>query len=220
MARPLTQSRIVLASHNAGKISELRLLLSPFSILVDSAADHNLGDVEETGATFEGNAQLKAEAAAQATGLPALADDSGLVVDALDGAPGIYSARWAGDERDFARAMRTIEEKLQSVGADLFSQRQARFVSVLCLFWPDGHAEFFRGEVEGELVWPPRGNQGFGYDPIFQPNGYEKTFGEMSTEEKHGWAKSGPGLSHRARAVAQFITACLPNDVSGPSFHA
>ena len=202
---------IVIASHNRGKIREIEDLLGPFGFDVKSAADLGIDDPEETGKTFAENAVLKAEAACRACRLPALADDSGLAVDALGGAPGIRSARWAGPERDFARAMRNIEEKLQAAGADSAEKRRAHFVSVLALARPEAETETFTGTVNGTLVWPPRGEKGFGYDPIFLPDGQERTFGEMSAAEKHGWSPGGPpGLSHRARAFALFAAACLP----------
>jgi len=209
--RRLEPGRLVVATHNQGKLREIRDLLAPFGFDTVSAAELGLPEPEETGATFEDNAILKARAAATASGSPALADDSGLAVDALDGAPGIHSARWAGPDRDFARAMRNLEEALQQKGATTPEQRTARFVSVLAIAWPDDHVEIVRGEVEGTLVWPPRGEQGFGYDPMFLPEGFERTFGEMSGEEKHG-GKPGtetPPLSHRARAFAILVETCL-----------
>ena len=212
MARKLTkQTPLVVASHNQGKIREIRELLAHFGLTVKSASELDLPEPEETGTTFEANAELKAVAAANATNLPALADDSGFAVDALDGDPGIYSARWAGPDKDFMRAMRNIEEKLQQKGATNSESRRCKFVAVLCLAWPDGQKEFFRGEVEGQAVWPPRGDKGFGYDPMFQPDGHEQTFGEMKAEQKHGWqAPDGAaGLSHRARAFKLFADACL-----------
>jgi XTP/dITP diphosphohydrolase len=142
-------------------------------------------------------------------GLPAFADDSGLTVDALDGEPGIYSARWAGPNKDFGRAMRTIEDKLRARGAETPDRRRAHFVCALCLAWPDGHVEEFEATVDGTLVWPPRGEQGFGYDPMFRPDGHGRTFGEMSSEEKHGLPPRGKGLSHRARAFVKLAEACL-----------
>ncbi|MCX2724764.1 RdgB/HAM1 family non-canonical purine NTP pyrophosphatase [Roseibium salinum] len=207
--RKLEPGRLVVASHNKGKIREINELLQPFGFEVVSAAELDLPEPEETGLTFEENAALKAQAAAKASGLPALADDSGFCVAALDGDPGIYSARWAGPDKDFDMAMRTVEEKLQSEGAVNPHQRRGSFVAVLCLAWPDGHQELFRGEVEGEVVWPPRGTQGFGYDPIFLPDGKERTFGEMTSEEKHGWSQDAPALSHRARAFQLFAKGCL-----------
>lgn len=205
--RRLEPGRIVLASHNPGKLREFAELMAPYGYEVVSAGALGLPEPEETGTTFEANAELKARAAAEASGLPALADDSGFCVVALDGAPGVYSARWAGPEKDFAMAMRTIEEKLQAAGALDPADRRSSFVAVLCLAWPDGEIALFRGEVEGTAVWPPRGSGGFGYDPMFQPDGHARTFGEMSAEEKHGQA--GAALSHRARAFADFSARCL-----------
>jgi XTP/dITP diphosphohydrolase len=201
--------RVVLASHNPGKIAELREMLLPYDVEPISAAELHLPEPEETGSTFEANACIKAEAAANASGLPALADDSGLEVEALGRAPGIYSARWAGPDKDFRRAMETIEEKLQQRGATAPAARMARFVSALCVAWPDGHAETFSDGVAGTLVWPPRGDLGFGYDPMFLPDGHPRTFGEMSSEEKHGLPPRGKGLSHRARAFLKLAEACL-----------
>jgi XTP/dITP diphosphohydrolase len=159
-----------------------------------------LPEPEENGLTFEENAAIKAVAAAEGSGLPSLADDSGFCVEALGGDPGIYSARWAGPDKDFAMAMRTIEEKLSTLKADTPDKRRGSFVAVLCLAWPDGHKEYFRGEVHGDVVWPPRGTKGFGYDPMFKPDGKDITFGEMTSEEKHGLSAGAPPLSHRARA--------------------
>ncbi|WP_300542723.1 RdgB/HAM1 family non-canonical purine NTP pyrophosphatase [Maricaulis sp.] len=179
----------VLASHNAGKINELREILAPRGIALKSAAELSLPEPEETEPTFEGNAALKAGAACRATGLVCLADDSGLAVDALDGAPGIYSARWAGEPRDFRRAMQRVHNELGD-SAD----RTARFVCVIALARPDGSLVHYRGEVTGDIVWPPRGEGGFGYDPVFRPHGHGRTFGEMKAHEKRA-------LSHRARAL-------------------
>ncbi len=202
---------VVIASHNRGKIREIHDLLSPFGFEIRSAADLGLANPEETGETFAENAVVKAEAACQAAGLPALADDSGLAIDALGGAPGIHSARWAGPERDFSQAMRNIEEKLQAAGATTAEKRQAHFVCVLALARPGAKTETFTGMVEGTLVWPPRGEKGFGYDPIFLPDGHQRTFGEMTAAQKHGWSPGeAPGLSHRARAFTAFVAACLP----------
>lgn len=211
--RKLETKTIVVASHNAGKIREIQDLIGPLGFTAKSAADLNFVEPDETGTTFEENATIKALASAIASGLPALSDDSGLVVDALGGDPGVYTANWAetaGGTRDFAMAMRKVETALEKAGATLPESRSARFVSVLCLAWPDGHIELFRGEVEGTVVWPPRGSQGFGYDPVFQPQGYELTFGEMSAEQKHGWKPGEPeALSHRARAFKNFVETCL-----------
>jgi len=204
---------IVIASHNRGKIREIQDLLGPFGLDVRSAADLGLADPQETGETFAENAVIKADATCRACGLPALADDSGLAVEALGGAPGIHSARWAGPERDFAQAMRNIEEKLQATSATTAEQRRAHFVCVLALALPWAKTETFTGTVNGTLVWPPRGTKGFGYDSIFLPDGHERTFGEMSAAEKHGWSPGGsPGLSHRARAFAAFASACLASE--------
>jgi XTP/dITP diphosphohydrolase len=188
--------RLVIASHNSGKVEEITALLMPFGVETVSAAALGLPEPEETGDSFEANAALKAQAAAAASGSPALADDSGLVVPALDGAPGIYSARWAGPSKDFGAAMARVERKL----AD--KDRSAVFVAVLALAWPDGHLELFRGEAPGQLVWPPRGERGFGYDPMFIPGGGSLTFGELDPAEKHR-------ISHRARAFAKLVAACF-----------
>ncbi len=196
--------RLVIASHNPGKVREIAALIELFGIEAVPAGDLGLDEPEETGATFEANAEIKARAAAKASGLPALADDSGLVVDALGGDPGIYSARWAGADKNFAKAMQDVEERLHLAGGNDPSFRTARFVAVLCLAWPDGGTTTWRGEIEGDLVWPPRGDQGFGYDPIFRPEGHDRTFGEMDAEEKHGWREGHDPLSHRARAFARF----------------
>lgn len=201
---------LVVASHNKGKIREIQELLAHYGLSIKTATELELDEPEETGTTFEANAELKALAAAKATGLPALADDSGFAVDALDGDPGIYSARWAGPSKDFALAMRNVEEKLQAKGATEPKDRTGRFIAVLCLAWPDGETQFFRGEVEGEVIWPPRGDKGFGYDPMFIPEGHDITFGEMTSEQKHGWKPGGErGLSHRSRAFKLFSDACL-----------
>jgi XTP/dITP diphosphohydrolase len=211
--RKLETKTIVVASHNAGKIREIAELIGPFGFSAKSAADLNFAEPDETGTTFEENAAIKALASAKASGLPALSDDSGLVIDALDGAPGVYTANWAEREdgtRDFVMAMEKVEKALAESGAVSPDQRTARFVSVLCLAWPDGHTEYFRGEVEGIVAWPPRGDKGFGYDPVFQPEGHELTFGEMSSDEKHGWQRGEPeALSHRARAFKRFVETCL-----------
>jgi XTP/dITP diphosphohydrolase len=209
----LTDKKIVVASHNAGKLREFADLLGPFGLEAKSAKQYGLPEPDETGTTFEENAYIKAHAAAVATGLPAMSDDSGLCVDALDGAPGVYTANWAEKPeggRDFGMAMQRTEVALQEVGATEPAQRTGRFVAVICLAFPDGEAEYYRGEVEGRLVWPPRGDLGFGYDPVFLPNGYDKTFGEMTAEEKHGWKPGdAEALSHRARAFKKFAEARL-----------
>lgn len=201
--------KLVIATHNNGKLAEMRELLAPFGITATSAGELNLPEPDETGETFRANARIKAEAAANATNLPAFSDDSGLVVDALNGEPGIYSARWAGPEKDFNAAMLRIDTMLRKRGALTPERRTAHFVSALCVAWPDGHLEEFEARVEGVIVWPPRGNQGFGYDPFFLPDGYTTTFGEMSSEQKHGLPPLGLGLSHRARAFVKLAEACL-----------
>jgi XTP/dITP diphosphohydrolase len=195
--------RLVVATHNIGKLREIEVLVAPHGMTVASAGDLGLPEPEETGVTFEENAALKAVAAATASGLPALADDSGLAVDALGGAPGVHSARWAGPDKDFAAAMQSVEDKLQALGAALPEQRKAHFVAVLALAFPDGTCDLFRGEVHGDLVYPPRGPNGFGYDPMFVPEGNAETFGEMTAERKRT-------MSHRARAFAKFAEARLP----------
>lgn len=189
---------LVVASHNEGKVREIRALLAPFGVKTLSAAELGLDEPEETGLTFAANAQLKARAAAKASGFTALADDSGLAVDALDGAPGIYSARWAGEPRDFGIAMARVDEELTARGACEPSDRKARFVCSLCLAHPDGALETFDGTVEGTIVWPPRGAHGFGYDPIFEPAGERITFGEMDPQRKHA-------MSHRADAFDKLV---------------
>ncbi len=201
--------KLVIATHNAGKLVEMRELLTPFGITATSAGELNLPEPEETGETFRDNARIKAEAAAKATSLPSFSDDSGLVVDALNGEPGIYSARWAGPEKDFNAAMLRIDTMLRRRGALTPERRTAHFVSALCVAWPDGHLEEFEARVDGSIVWPPRGSKGFGYDPFFLPDGYATTFGEMSSEEKHGLPPRGLGLSHRARAFVKLAEACL-----------
>ena len=193
--------RIVLASHNPGKLREIRDLVQPLGIEAMSAADLGLAEPEETGSTFIANARLKAEAAAGAARMPALADDSGLAVDALDGAPGIFSARWAGPRKDFALAMRLVEEKLHAAGALRPAERRAAFVCALAFAAPGSPTVDFEGRVEGTLVWPPRGQKGFGYDPVFMPDGHDVTFGEMDPEAKHA-------MSHRAVAFRKFLAAC------------
>ena len=198
--------RLVIATHNPGKLRELRDLLAPFGIEATSAGELGLTEPAETGKSFRDNARIKAQAAAMISKLPTFADDSGLVVDALDGAPGIHSARWAGPDKDFAGAMQKIETMLRERNA---ADRRAHFVSALCVAWPDGHVEEFEGRVDGTLVWPPRGDQGFGYDPVFLPDGQTRTFGEMSADEKHGLPPKGKGLSHRARAFLKLAEACL-----------
>jgi len=196
-ARRFTGGRLVLASHNPGKLREIAELLAPHQVDVVSAGALGLPEPEETETSFIGNARLKAVAAAQASGLPALADDSGLEVMALHRDPGIYSARWAGPDKDFGRAMARVLDLLAGQ-----SDRRARFVSALALAWPDGHCDEFEGDVWGEIVAAPRGARGFGYDPIFRPDGYDITFGEMAPAQKHE-------MSHRAVAFRQFVAACF-----------
>ncbi len=199
---------LVVATHNAGKLREIEELLRPFGIKTLGAGALGLDEPEETGSTFRDNAVLKAEAAARASGMVALADDSGLCVEALGGAPGIYSARWAGESKDFGAAMARVESELEARGAP--RPWRAAFVSVLALAWADGAVEAFEGRVDGDLVFPPRGTAGFGYDPIFRPDGHARTFGEMSSEEKHGIPADGSlALSHRARAFQKFARARL-----------
>jgi XTP/dITP diphosphohydrolase len=201
--------KLVIANHNPGKLAEMRELLTPHGVEVVSAGELGLDEPEETGDDFRSNAAIKAIAAAKAARLPAFADDSGLVVDALDSAPGIYSARWAGPTKDFTAAMTRIERLLQERGATTPDSRRAHFVSALCVAWPDGHLEEVEARADGTLVWPPRGTAGFGYDPMFQPDGHGRTFGEMTSIEKHGLPPLGLGLSHRARAFVKLAEICL-----------
>jgi XTP/dITP diphosphohydrolase len=201
--------KLVIATHNPGKLAEMRELLAPYGVEAVSAGELGLDEPDETGDSFRANALIKAAAAAKATKLPAFADDSGLVVEALDGAPGILSARWAGPNKDFAAAMAQIERLLQERGAATPAQRRAYFVSALCVAWPDDHLEEVEARVEGTLVWPPRGTAGFGYDPAFLPDGHTRTFGEMTSIEKHGLPPLGLGLSHRARAFVKLAEICL-----------
>ncbi|HUF45211.1 MAG TPA: RdgB/HAM1 family non-canonical purine NTP pyrophosphatase [Aestuariivirgaceae bacterium] len=193
-------SRIVVASHNEGKVGEMTELMAPHGLEAVSARALDLAEPEEVGASFIANAVIKAEAAAIGSGLPAIADDSGLSVEALDGAPGIFSARWAGPDKDFALAMRNVEERLQATGASPPQERKAHFICALAVAWPDHERAVFEGRVDGTLVWPPRGSLGFGYDPMFQPDGHEMTFGEMEPGAKHA-------ISHRARAFRQLAEA-------------
>lgn len=201
--------RLVIATHNPGKLWEMRGLLEPFEVDAVSAGDLGIPEPEETGTTFLENARLKAEAAAWAAQLPAFADDSGLVVEALGGAPGIYSARWAGPDRDFRMAMEKVNQGLTALGAATPESRRAHFIAALCVAWPDGHVEEFEGRVDGTLIWPPRGDNGFGYDSMFLPDGENLTFGEMMSVEKHRLPPAGRGLSHRARAFLMLAEACL-----------
>jgi XTP/dITP diphosphohydrolase len=197
MARRCEGGRLVVASHNPGKVREIGDLLRPFGFKAVSAGELGLPEPEETGTTFPENAELKARAAALAARLPALADDSGLVVPALGGAPGVYSARWAGPEKDFRVAMERVQRELGGS-----PDRRACFICALAMAWPDGHVESFEGRVDGTLVWPPRGSRGFGYDPMFLPEGGTLTFGEMEPDAKHQ-------ISHRARAFAQLTARCF-----------
>jgi XTP/dITP diphosphohydrolase len=200
--------RLVVATHNAGKLWEIRELLKPHRVNPVGASELKLNEPEETGLTFRDNAVLKAQAAAHASGLVALGDDSGFCVEALGGAPGIYSARWAGEPRDFAAAMARVEREVKALGAP--PPWRASFVSVLALAWPDGAVETFEGRVDGDLVFPPRGTAGFGYDPIFRPDGQTRTFGEMMAAEKNALPADGStALSHRARAFQKFARALL-----------
>ena len=203
MATKLTAGdRLVVASHNPGKVREIAALLAPYKVEAVPAADLDLAEPEETGTTFAANAELKAQAAAEASGLPALSDDSGLEVDALGGAPGIRSARWAGENKDFGFAMLRVQNALEQAGAVTPGTRRANFTCVLALAWPDGACDSFEGKVFGTLVWPPRGTKGFGYDPMFLPHDGVQTFGDMEPDEKHA-------ISHRARAFEKFVAACL-----------
>jgi XTP/dITP diphosphohydrolase len=195
---PLGADTLVIASHNPGKVREIGWLVAPFGVAVKSAGDLGLAEPEETGRSFAENAELKARASAQGAGLPALADDSGLVVTALGGDPGIYSARWAGPDKDFRQAMDRVERELRQANAGEDGDRSACFVCALTLAWPKGTARTFQGRVDGTLTYPPRGERGFGYDPIFVPEGRAITFGEMEPAAKHA-------MSHRARAFAQLV---------------
>ncbi|MFD1034468.1 RdgB/HAM1 family non-canonical purine NTP pyrophosphatase [Sphingomonas hankookensis] len=196
--RKLAPGKLVIASHNPGKIREIAALLGPYGVTPISAGELDLPEPEETGTTFVANAELKALQAADLSGLPALADDSGLCVEALNGDPGIFSARWAGPSKDFGAAMQLVEERMQATGPD--HSRAAHFVCALALAWPDGHVEWFEGRVDGQLVWPPRGENGFGYDPMFVQNGMDQSYGEIDPDHKHS-------ISHRADAFAQLVKA-------------
>jgi XTP/dITP diphosphohydrolase len=209
MAHRQIAGRLVIATHNPGKLAEMRDLLAIYGVDAISAGELGLPEPDETGTTFRANARIKAQAAAKAANMPAFADDSGLAVDALDGQPGIHSARWAGPDKDFRGAMNKIQTLLMERGAKVVERRRGHFVSALCVAWPDGHLEEFEATVDGTVVWPPRGTLGFGYDPLFLPDGQTKTFGEMSSEDKHGLPPRGRGLSHRARAFLKLAEACL-----------
>jgi XTP/dITP diphosphohydrolase len=204
MARKFSEDQLVIASHNAGKVREMIALMAPFGVAVQTAEALGLAAPEETGTTFRANAELKARASASGATLPAFADDSGLVVKALDGDPGIYSARWAGETRDFTIAMNLVKEALEKSDTPA-EGAEAYFISALCLCWPDGHVENFEGKVHGTLSFPPRGNNGFGYDPIFVPSGHQITFGEILASEKDA-------LSHRTRAFEKLVAACFSGD--------
>ena len=197
--------RLVLASHNRGKLAEFRELFAPFNLELISAADLELPEPEETGTTFAENARIKAHAAAKAANMLALSDDSGLCVDALGGDPGVYTANWAGPTRDFNHGMKRVEDALGAANATTPGQRHGAFHATLCLAHPDGRDALYEGKIEGTLVWPPRGDIGFGFDPVFMPQGFDITFGEMPSSMKHGWAPGQTGLSHRARAFAKFV---------------
>ncbi len=197
--------RLVLATHNAGKLKEFQELFAPFGLELISAGELGLPEPEETGTTFAENARTKAHAAAKGANMLSLSDDSGISVEALDGAPGVYTADWAGVPRDFNFAMQRVEDELQAKGATTPEQRRAAFNATLCLAHPDGRDVLYFGRCEGTLVWPPRGTIGHGYDPMFMPDGHSQTFGEMTPEMKHSWAPGLPGLSHRARSFAQFV---------------
>ncbi len=207
MPRQLT-GKVIIATHNPGKLREMTELLAPFGIETVSAGELGLPVPAETGHMFAENAAIKAHAAAKASGLPAVADDSGICVHALDGAPGLFSADWAVGKH-FGPAMTRVERELQRRNALTPDERRAHFVSALVIAWPDGHEELFEGRVFGRVVWPPRGDKGFGYDPMFLPDGFDRTFGEISREEKHGLPPQGRGLSHRARAFLKLAEACL-----------
>lgn len=202
MTRRFTENKLLVATHNAGKLGEIRDILAPHAVTVVGAGELNLPEPEETEDSFVGNARIKAHAAAQATGLPALADDSGITIDALDGAPGVYTADWAETKngRDFLMAMKRANDEIMSKGAD--APRTAQFRSTLVIAWPDGHDEVFEGVMPGQLVWPIRGEGGFGYDPMFMPDGYDITCAEMEKSEKNK-------ISHRGRAVASFVAGCF-----------
>ncbi len=203
MTRKLEAGKLVIASHNAGKVREIQQLLAPFGMDVISAGDLNLPEPVEDGETFIANSLIKSLAAAKASGLPALADDSGLSVNVLGGAPGIYSARWAGPRKDFSRAMKKVQDAICEYDTiEAKAERSAAFICALSIAWPDGHTEVFEGRVEGQMVWPARGEKGFGYDPAFQPDGYDITFGEMDPAGKHE-------ISHRADAFRQMVAACF-----------
>lgn len=201
-------TKLVLATHNAGKLAEFRQLFEVFDLQLTSAGELGLPEPEETGTTFHENARLKAHASAQGAGLISLSDDSGLCVDALNGDPGVYTADWAGEPRDFGVAMQRVEDELHQKGAITPAERKAHFHATLCLALPSGEDMIFDGDAHGTMVWPPRGSIGFGYDPVFLPDGFDQTFGEMTADTKHSWSPGHVGLSHRARAFARLVGAC------------
>jgi XTP/dITP diphosphohydrolase len=207
----LLTGKVVIATHNKGKLVEMRELMAPYGIELVSAGELGLPEPEETGTTFVENARLKAHAAANASGMVALADDSGLCVDALGGQPGVYTADWAQTltGRDYQMAMRRVEDQLQAVGANSPGLRKGSFNATLCLAHPDGRDDLYIGRVTGTMVWPPRGDKGFGFDPMFMPDGFDITFGEMPSSAKHSWAPGQTGLSHRARAFAKFVEGAI-----------
>jgi XTP/dITP diphosphohydrolase len=210
MARALPPgTKVVIATHNPGKLTEMRELLAPYGLTAVSAGELSLPEPDETGHMFAENAAIKAHAAARATGLPAISDDSGICIDALDGAPGLFSVNWAGPGKDFAPAIARVLRELDRRRATQPEQRRAHFVSALVIAWPDGHDEVFEGRVFGSILEAPRGMAGFGYDPLFRPDGHDKTFGEMTSFEKHGLPPAGNGLSHRARAFLDLARDCL-----------
>ena len=203
--------KLLIATHNKGKLAEFRELFTPLGLVLISAGDLGLPEPDETGTTFVANARLKAHAAATASGVVALADDSGLSVDAIGGKPGVYTADWAATPtgRDYMMAMRRVEDQLQAIGANSPGLRKGSFNATLCLAHPDGRDDLYVGQVTGTMVWPPRGDKGFGFDPMFMPDGFDITFGEMSSSTKHSWAPGQTGLSHRARAFAKFVEGAV-----------
>jgi XTP/dITP diphosphohydrolase len=211
IARLKRGETLLIATHNAGKLSELRELCTPLGLVLVSAGELGLPEPEETGTTFVENARIKAHAAAKAANMIALADDSGMCVDALGGEPGVYTADWAEtpNGRDYQMGMKRVEDRLQAVGAVEPGQRKGSFNATLCLAHPDGRDDIYVGKATGTLVWPPRGDKGFGFDPVFMPDGFDITFGEMPSSAKHSWAPGQVGLSHRARAFAAFVEGAI-----------
>ncbi|WDR01826.1 non-canonical purine NTP pyrophosphatase [Devosia algicola] len=212
IAKLRSGNRLVLASHNLGKLAEFQELFAPFGLEIISAGALDLPEPEETGTTFAENARIKAHAAAKAANMLALSDDSGLCVDALGGDPGVYTANWAGPHKDFSHGMKRVEDALQAANATTPAQRHASFNATLCLAHPDGRDVLYEGRVDGTLVWPPRGDLGFGFDPVFMPTGFDITFGEMPSSDKHSWAHGQIGLSHRARAFARFVEGAIERE--------